>query len=281
MTTRFHSDRHATPRRSSHRVVGVGSVLILLVCLAAPAPVFAFANQSTRKVVVQPGARGSANAVCPKGEHVAFGGVVGDFRSAFPQERVVPEGMRLTASNRWTTYGKGLSPAGHLTASAYCKHGRFGPRVASKSVSLARRTVGTAIATCPAGTVVLGGGYNSGAGPRNLGFLMRMERIDPRKWVVTMKNDGAKTTLTAYAYCSVGAVPKLVSRAVKLLRFGNASAGVSCPKGTSLVGGGFIASGTNGSFYFYSLTAPSSSRWVVKGLNVGNTGTLTARGYCR
>jgi hypothetical protein len=277
MTTRVRSYRHSTP----HRFAVIGWVVIVVVCLALATPVFAFASRSVHDVVVPTRGAAASTAACPKGEHVGFGGMAGDIRVTFPQFRVVPEGMRVTANNKWTVYGKGYSPSGRLRSVAYCVRGSVGPRVVSKSAAVGRRTVGTVIATCPPGTVVVAGGYNAGTGVRNQEALRRFERVGTRQWLVTMRVDGLSTTVTAYAYCSSGAAPRLASSTVKLTRFGNVSARASCPKGTSLVGGGLTTSSLYGSFDVSSLTASTSTQWVVKAGNAGNSGSFTAEAYCR
>jgi len=275
----------ATNTRSTLRATVFGSVVVGVICVALAAPVLAFASRSTKTVVVH--SFGSANAVCPKGEHVGFGGFVSPRRKGLP---VVGEGMRLTAPDRWTVYGASLSAgrSGSLSAVAYCDHGTAGPRVASKTVPLVG--TGTAIATCPAGTVVVGGGYNSAAIPMHAEYVQRLERVGLTQWRVTMINVGLPTTMTAYAFCSGGVAPKLASATVKVPGDGvNTTAQVSCPKGTALVGGGFVENGTGGlDVVPQRLTAASTTQWVVAGYGVfvylnGNShaATLTALAYCR
>ena len=281
MTARIEAPAPANGRRRTALSVLLGSGGIALVCVALAAPVFAYAARAPHDVGVPTNGVAAATAVCPKGYHVGFGGVVGGIQLAFPQYRVLPEGMRLTASNKWTAYAKGFSPSGHLKAVAYCVHGSTGLRVASKSAAVARAKIGTVIATCPVGTVAVAGGYNSGTGRRNLESLRRMERIGTRQWVVTIHNGGLATTVSAYGYCAGGTAPTLVTATVKVTRYGYLTARVNCPKGTSLVGGGVTSGGLYGSLDVFSMTAPSSTQWVVKAFNAGNQGTFTAEAYCR
>ena len=172
-----------------------------------------------------------------------------------------------------------------MSAVAYCDHGTGGPRVASKTVPLRGGDVGTAIATCPAGTVVVSGGYNSGATAPHIEFLQRLERVGLTQWLVTVRNGSSEpTTLTAYAYCSRGVAPRLASATVKLADTASTTARISCPKGTSLVGSGFAANRTGGQLVIpQRLTAKTSTQLVVAVYMTGFSyaGTLTALAYCR
>ena len=107
--------------------------------------------------------------------------------------------MRRTANDRWSVYGKNESDlvGSRLTSIAYCDHGAV-PRVASKTASLPGLRSGSVIATCPPGTFVVGGGFNSGATPKHLAALAHLNRLSPTQWIVTMINlFPAATTITA------------------------------------------------------------------------------------
>ena len=262
--------------------------VVIVACVALAAPVFAFASSTRRTVIVATHTKGSATSVCPKGEHVAFGGLAGEYKN---RTAVLPEGARLTATDRWTVFAwnnvpnsKGL----HLTSVAYCGHG--GPlRVASKTVPFAGGVV-TAVATCPAGTVVVGGGYNSGASIKNQEMLVQLDRRSSNQWQVTMRNFGAATTLTADAYCATGAAPKVVaSAAVTLTDSLNkkpSTARATCPKGTVLVGGGLRTGPVKPlSTSFVAVldwVAPTSTQWAVTAIDsIAYPSTLEAFAYCR
>jgi hypothetical protein len=126
-------------------------------------------------------------------------------------------------------------------------------------------------------------------------LVQRLERVGLTQWRVTMINLGLSTTMTAYAHCSGGAAPNLASATVKVPGDGvNTTARVSCPKGTALVGGGFVENRAGGQDVVpQRLTAASTTEWDAAGYVVngvfaagdpaGNSHavTLTALAYCR
>ena len=263
-----------------------------LVCVALAAPVVAFASRATRGVVVRRLSSGSVTATCPKGEHVAFGGLVAEFEAPpkAPKHPVVfPEGMRRTAPDRWTVLGQNGAPdtGSRLTAIAYCNRGAV-PSTASNAVAVAANRTGAATATCPAGKVVVGGGYNSGASLHHLELMVRLERPSPTQWRVILRNIAPRATnVTAIAYCAAGPAPTERVTTVTMPKHKGGTARASCPANTSLVFGGLIAnsprSGIHGAdLEAFSWTAASTKQWVVTGFNDGDAGgTLEALAYCR
>ena len=235
--------------------------------------------------------QGAATAVCPKGEHVSSGGIIGQFRPPVGEgPEMFPEGMRRTAANKWTVYGlnNAALTGSRLTAVAYCDHGAV-PTVAQHTVSLPGLKVASAVATCPAGSVVVGGGYNSASSPGHLEIVIRFALLSPRDLVVSMGNfRTAATTLTAIAYCGHGVAPTEASSAVTLGAHKGGTARVNCPSGTSIVFGGVVTNSPGTSVKSFANLAPfswsaaSTKQWVVTGYNVGNlAGTLFAVAYCR
>ena len=234
---------------------------------------------------------GAATAVCPAGEHVTSGGVIGQFRPPVGNGPIMfPEGMRRTAGNKWTVYGwnNALFTGSRLTAVAYCDHGAV-PAVAEQTVALPGGKVATAIAACPAGSVVVGGGYNSASSPGHLEIVVRLGLLSARQWVVSMGNfRSAGTKLTAIAYCGHGVAPTEAAAAATLGAHKGGTVRVSCPSGTSVLFGGVAASspGTSSKQFAdlapFSWTAADTKQWVVTGYNAGNlAGTLFAVAYCR
>ncbi len=201
-----------------------------------------------------------------------------------------PEGMRRTAGNKWTVYGLNDAPltGSRLTSVAYCDHGAI-PTVAQQTVTLPGGKLASAIATCPAGSVVVGAGYNSAAAPGHLEILVRLGLLSPRQLVVSMGNfRPVATKLTAIAYCGHGAAPTEAAAALTLGAHEGGTVRVSCPSGTSIVFGGVVANspGTSRSSFAdlapFSWSAASTKQWVVTGFNAGNlAGTLFAIAYCR
>ena len=197
----------------------MSAVATVVFCGVLAAPVFAFGTSARHQVVVRKLAKGSATASCPAGEHVVSGGLAAQLQLPIGSgSEVLPEGMRRTGSNKWTVFGMSATnlTGSRLTAVAYCETGPV-PSVASKTVALPADKVGTVTATCPAGTVVVGGGYNSGASLHNVEFVGRLEALSSNQWLVTMINVMPHaTTLTAIAYCVPGVAPNLVYNTVLL-----------------------------------------------------------------
>ncbi len=179
----------ARPLRRPHsvvrRIVGMETVIIVVVCAALAVPAFAFASRSTTTVVVSPMRRGSATATCPIGEHVSFGGFIDEFKSppmTNGHAAAFPTSMRRSAPDRWTVTGQSeaIGTGSHLSAVAYCDRGSVSTS-ASSTVSLPGSRALTAIATCPAGTVVVGGGYSSGSSSTHVEAVGQTEREDQRR----------------------------------------------------------------------------------------------------
>ena len=251
---------------------------------------FAFVTKNVHQVVVHKRSKGSASASCPRGEHVAFGGLVAQYQvPPGSGAEVFPVGMRRTANNRWTVYGmSGTNLTGsRLTAAAYCARGAV-PSEVSKSVTLPGFGVATATATCPKGTVVVGGGYNSAATVKHIELVGRLERLASNQWLVTMINimPGA-TTVTSIAYCSPGTAATQVSATRTLAPHKGGTTVVTCPKRTALVFGGVLGNTAQVGARFtavapFSWIARSTTQWVVTGYNAGNAaGNLSALAYCR
>jgi hypothetical protein len=282
--------RSPSARGRAGRFTVLVSAAVVLVCVALAAPVLAYASRATHGVVVRKLAKGSATATCPRGEHVGFGGVVAQFHAPFGAGAVVlPEGMRRTAANKWTVYGQSATGlvGSRLTSEAYCETGAV-PTAVTKTVRLPALDAASAIATCPAGTVVVGGGYNSGASIQHQEVVIAMEALSPTQWVVAMGNiSRSASTVTAIAYCAKGVTPTQVVATVKVAGNKGGTARVNCPSGTSIVFGGVLASfGGAGNkitaLVPFSWTAASNRQWVVTAFNLGNTaGNLDAFAYCR
>ena len=151
--------------------------------------------------------------------------------------------MRRTAPDRWTVIGQSGTPGtgSRLTSIAYCGRGAV-PSAASNTVSLAAYRTGSATATCPAGTVVVGGGYKSGASLATLrSCCLVCEATTPTQWRVMLRNIAKfrATALTALAYCgSRSGAHRCTSTTVAMPGEKGGTARASCPAKTSLVFGG-------------------------------------------
>ena len=279
-------------RQRSARLGALSAVVTALLCGVLALPVFAFASRASGTVVVRRMASGSATARCPSGEHVGFGGVVAGFApppNVPHNPEVFTEGMVRTAPDRWTVSGhSGTSGIGsRLTAVAYCERGAV-PRVVAVTEAFHAHESLAVAATCPPGTVVVGGGFKSGATAEHIDLLVRLDRPSPSTWRAWMRNISANaTTLTALAYCGTGAAPTpyTVTRPIGKVSYG--AVGAVCPAGKSLLFGGLVASspgsGRHGAdLEPFTWTAPSTRSWSVSAYNAGDgAGSLQAIAYCR
>jgi len=286
--------RHSPRRQSAvSKRVGLLAGAVVVICVALAVPAFGFASRVTRTVVVPQLAGRSVTATCPKGEHVSFGGVISEFKpppKTTGHPSVYPTSMHRTAAGQWTVSGlsETVGTGSHLSAVAYCDRGAV-PRVASGTVRLPGFAASTAIATCPTGTVVVGGGFSSGSSRTNLEYVGQLERASSTRLAVTMGNVvNVATTVTAIAYCAKGSAPTEHTTTLTLAGHKGGTARVNCPTGSALVFGGVDVSpptGTAGNYSAvvpFSWTAQSPTQWVVSGYDVGNvSGSLTAVAYCR
>jgi hypothetical protein len=257
-----------------------------LACVLIAAPAFAFASRSTHGIWVPKTQKGAVSTKCPAGEKVEFGGLVAQW-DPLHDAWVLPTGMRRTATGQWSVYGQSLSSSrgSRLTAVAYC--GSAGPvATAETTASVAGHTVGSAVARCPAGTVVIAGGFNTRAAP-HFEIVKGLERIADDSWRATILNiDSAPTTITAIAYCGGGTAPTLEASQISVARNHGGTARATCPTGMKLVfGGGVVTTGWSDSLPHmvpFSFTAETTTRWSVAASNVGSVGgKITALAYCR
>jgi hypothetical protein len=283
-------------RRTSftHKIVALTSGTVVVGCAALAVPAFGFVSRSTHTVVVSALKNGTSTATCPNGEHVSFGGVIGEFKpppNTTGHPAVYATSMHRTAANRWTVTGQSetVGTGSHLSAVAYCDPGTV-PRRASNTVRLPGNNAKTAIANCPAGTVVVGGGYSSGSSFDKVEYLGQLDLNSSTQLAVTMVNlVKTATTVTAIAYCAVAVAPAAYTTTLTIVGHKGGTARVRCPAGASVVFGGVLVSPPSRSSHTnysavvpFSWTAPSTTQWVVTGYNLGtNSGTLTAVAYCR
>ena len=269
----------------------IAGLIVGFSCVAIAVPAVAAVSAFTKDAKVHRFAKGSVTARCPAGQHVSFGGIVAQFRPPAGPPYVLPGGVRRTADDQLTVYGFNNSRAaeGHLTAVAYCDNGSA-PAAVERSASSGEGAA-SVVVSCPAGTVLVGGGYDGHPSPRHHDLIDSLERISSTQWRATSSELTAEqSTLTAIAYCAAGVAPKLYSTTVKVAGHTAGTARANCPAHTSLVFGGLIAQKTGAAYQAahtaqveaFSWTAPSHSQWVVTAFNVGSrTGNLTALAYCR
>ena len=113
----------------------------------------------------------------------------------------------------------------------------------SKSAPLPGLTVRTVIATCPVGTIAVGGGYSSAASLDHAEAVFQLaDGADPRQLAVSLGNvKKTATKMTAYAYCAAGVAPVVVEKTISVKPHKGGTAHATCPSGTSLLFGGLRA----------------------------------------
>ncbi len=252
---------------------------------------------------------GSSTAICPAGQHVLFGGF--DARKAGLEGALfgAATGMRRTADDRWTVDGwnEGNTPSIPvppptvppllLSSYVYCGNGPV-PSRATSTVEIryphGRGGHASATARCPAGTVVVAGGFATSPGFSIVNghvevteaTVTDLERVSAELWRVSaFLNGGTHTALTSIAYCGPGPAPKLVSQTVT--SFNHAGyvglARATCPAGTHLVfGGAVINPAADGSLQTLRVPAHTKNTWAVTAAGSDARVTeLTALAYCR
>jgi hypothetical protein len=252
---------------------GLFITVVVLACVAVGIPALAYTSRSTHTYVIRSNASGpafgSSTATCPSGQHVLFGG----FSNGVA-------GMRRTASNQLTVDGYNLGgPPLWLSAFAYCGRGPLSTK-ATNTVKVS--SFGTATATCPAGKVVVAGGF--AASPHSVVAVTRLERVGNSRLRVSayLRYGITKhTLLTAIAYCGAGPAPKLVPHTVTLPKTGGASE-ATCPSGHKLMFGGVIAKAAGYHPLVFAMVAVGQNTWRVRdSTDKHAASTLTSLAYCR
>jgi hypothetical protein len=155
----------------------------------------------------------------------------------------------------------------------------------------------TAIAQCPKGTKVVGGGFVLSAPSTTQDFLNPLEsrREGNKAWVVSAyrvdaAGNGPAFTITAEAYCRSG-LEKLSERSETETILGTlniATPNPTCPVGKSALAGGFSLTGPAmaNSFhnYLYDSLMTGGVGWVMRSVNFASppsTNTYTGYVYCQ
>jgi len=238
-------------------------------CVVIAVPVWGYASQSARTITVKSGPKPvfkSATTRCPRGQHVLFGG----YKNGVA-------GMRRTADDLWTVDGFNLGGAPlKLTSYAYCGRGSVSSRHTKRVVVT---SYGTATAKCPAGKVVVAGGFATS--PNSVFAVQRLVRIGTDRWQVSgylRYGITKRTELTAIAYCGKGPAPKAVSQSIQLSSDGGRTK-AACPSGKRLLFGGMVARASKPrTVLVFLMRVEDTNSWAVANSTAGR---LTAIAYCR
>ncbi|MFN8161912.1 MAG: hypothetical protein U0R52_12805 [Solirubrobacterales bacterium] len=263
------------------------AVLALLGMGAAAATALAAGGVSTSSKSKLIGHAGAVAAKCPKGKRAIGGGFAVPAAGIAQQD--YPGGGRV-----WGVESYNPGPTNRkLTAYARCEPKGSGPlTVVSKSVTTSRSgpdpVLTSPVATCPAGTHVLSGGYKvrppytSGGGDKGEIAVFESRRTSSRSWRAKGGNEGKPTALVAFALCAGngrGAVTQ--GSASQSVTGPSTTATASCPAGQHTIGGGFRVP-SNAGIPRVQFSKPSGARdWKV---NFGTTSPtaqkVTAYAYC-
>ena len=185
-----------------------------------------------------------------------------------------------------------LAPASALAKKKHKKPTKLGPvttvTAAGPEVN-GTGSVSTAVASCPPGTVVTGGGFSipDRYSPQTTAVI-ESYRSGPGTWTVSALTSGPELGgVTAYGYCRSSTRPITDAATSQILPGGlgqTTSTSSSCPAGSRLVAGGFQGSHTPAT---RSVALPqaslstSGSTWTVVSLNNASPSqTVTTHAYC-
>jgi hypothetical protein len=175
--------------------------------------------------------RSTAIAICPSGTMAVGGGFSAPFSTA---TLIVVDNSYRSSNESWLSSGEHVSGTGAVTAYAYCRRGTRPVTDATGMAAIppAIFATGTATSTCPGGTQLISGGFQTTPGGLASPFVNM--RTAPGTWTVSSANNGSDAqTLTAHAYCMSGIKPPVSvtgTAAAAVQMFGTVSASsAACP----------------------------------------------------
>jgi hypothetical protein len=221
----------------------------------------------------------SGSALCPAGTVVWGGGVY--VSSSSPEASVQNSYPNVTTKKSWNASVVNFSGSDTwFTVYAVCAQQPAGYKIVKKAVPNPGYLQSGGLATCPAASVVLGGGGSTSSrstGPTmNATYPYRVN--DVFGWVTDMNNFAlANATLTVYAICAKPApagyalvyAPSDVSNPSGSQTPGS----VSCPAGRVPIGGGAY-SNSKSPYVDLNTTYPTSSGWTVFENNTSGYGAI-------
>lgn len=217
------------------------------------------------QVSIAAGSTGSSSIACPASSVVTGGG--------FAMNNNMIVYTHSQEDNSWKAYAKNNGGAsGLLNTYAVCLYSSPGTTsMVWNQVSIPAGNNGNAAVSCPAGSVVTGGGYASSEA-----LFVYNSSMSGNGWQVYANNpSGSSKLLNSYATCLAGTTATTSQIFAQKSIAAGASDGVeaSCPAGTILTGGGFAGS-TNVWVYNTSMKAMDSETWTSYGTNLAGTSQL-------
>jgi hypothetical protein len=128
---------------------------------------------------------------------------------------VVPHTSFRNSADSWTAVGHNRRGTGAITAYAYCRNTAKNP-ISDVTQSFGFTTNGeakTLSPTCPAGTQLIGGGFEATSGTGGTEFVILQANVasSPSTWSVTgINNVPTPKTITAHAYCMAQIKPPTI-----------------------------------------------------------------------
>src|SRR5256714_5770557 len=276
------------------------SILIAAVLTATMGSPVALALRSDRQsTTIAGGTFGTARAQCPGRRTAVSGGFAAPGFNPNPGPTVGRLGSKSVDKRGIETRALNFgNTAGDLVSFAYCAAHDHGLRLRSATTRVEPFTQGSAVARCPRGTEVVGGGFGTwkfdpSQGPEVL--TLTSKRTGERGWKVVgvdfpaNSGPGHAGTLVAHAYCEAARL-KLVTRSKEVRPGAGAlkTFDVPCPNGGRAFSGGFdghVQIQGNQSKATATITSRRASGghvWRSSALSIfGNPGPATAYAYCR
>jgi len=219
-------------------------------------------EQVLKQVSVAGNSIGHAVADCPSGSIVTGGGYGGN-------DNLFVYNSSKTG-NGWQVYARNKTGSSQLlNAYAICLSNTKGSSSQVNQVSTSGSGIGHAVANCPAGSVVTGGGF---AGNDNL--FVYNSSMSGNGWQVYAKNtSGSSQLLNAYAICLAGTngTTNQVFAQSSVASKGVGHTVASCPSGALITGGGFAGSAN---LIVYTSKSSSDDRWEVYAKNTAASSDL-------
>lgn len=173
-----------------------------------------------------------------------------------------------------------------MTTPPWSGYGCWSTTVVGSSATVAPGANTTVTATCPFGTLAVGGGFTGDAG-----FAVSKNAMNGRAWQVTARNNGGSTkNLFTQASCLIGApsgasIASIQGNVVNVAANSNGTSTAACSSGV-LVSGGFTTTlGSNPAtvmrIYNNNRTTSTGNTWQTSAQNTTSASkSVTSFAYC-
>jgi hypothetical protein len=248
----------------------------------------------------------TATATCPGGKQAVGGGFSAPLAAG---SAVIVHDSYVSAQGSWTVTGQVADGSGAVSAYAYCRKVPLPILDVSRSIPLHFSGDNETVAsTCPAGTRLIGGGFQGTVPAANDAVIAPQvnQATSPDTWTVTgVQNQDGTLTLTSHAYCVAKIAAPLIltqTSTATVAQFGSLSAATpACPaakkpkkKGKRkrkrkparvLSAGGFATSVFTGSspLMIVGESQIANGQWstsAVDAADITAPATITSQGIC-